>query len=494
MTKKEMRQFVIRLRVLFAFVVCIGFVLIANLFYIQVRSGDEFRTQADGQYVVSTYNSFERGSIFFEQKDGTRMSAAGQRSGYKVSINPSTFSADPDLVFDTINAIHEIDKESFFAALEKKKRTYIEIANRLSKEDGEAVKKELGKAIQLHAEKWRVYPLQGAGAHVLGFLGFKGDDYAGRYGLERSYEETLRRTDTDVYRNFFARIFHDVRGIVDPNVDFEGDIVTTIDPQVQVFFESQIKGIQEKWSSKSSGGIIMNPQTGEVYGLGAVPNFDNNSYGDFSINTFKNPLVENVHEMGSIMKPLIVAMAVDSGSINADTMEYYDHGFIKVGDRTIKNFDSKGRGWVKVQDILNQSLNTGMAHIASKIPKNDFRDYFDKYGFMSKTGIDLPNEGNNLTSNLKSKRNVEFANMSFGQGIALTPISMARALSALGNKGKLAEPHLVKRIEYTNGLAKNISSEEETGLQALSPETAGKVSQMLVNVFDNYADGGYKIS
>lgn len=489
--KKADKQFLFRLRFIFVGVAAVGFVLIANLFYIQISHGDSFRDQADGQYVVSTYNSFERGSIFFEQTDGTRISAAGQRSGYKISINPSLFSGDKDELYENISEIIDIDKERFYDAISRTNRKYIEIANQVDKEKGIEVRKAVGSDIQLHEEKWRVYPLKGSAAHVLGFLGFRGDDYAGRYGLERQYEDTLKREDVDVYTNFFARVFHNVKKFVDTESVPEGNIVATIDPQVQLFFEKQLRGIQEKWDSQSVGGIIMNPKTGEIYSMGSFPNFDNNNFSKEQTSVFRNPSIENVYEFGSIVKPLIVAMAMDNKNIDHTTLEFYDDGSVQVEDYTIKNFDGRGRGWVNVQEILNQSLNTGMVHIAKQVPKDDYRDYFDNFGFTNKTGIDLPNEGTNLTSNLKSNRNIEFANISFGQGIAVTPIGMIRALSTMANKGKIVQPHIIKEIEYTNGFSKQLDY-DDSNAQVLSEETSSEISRMLVNVFDAYRDGGVK--
>jgi cell division protein FtsI/penicillin-binding protein 2 len=190
------------------------------------------------------------------------------------------------------------------------------------------------------------------------------------------------------------------------------------------------------------------------------------------------------------MKPLVVAVGIDSDVINAKS-EYYDHGFVKIGKYTINNFDRRGRGWVTVQDILNQSLNTGMTFVASKIPKNIFREYFKKYGFGEKSGIDLPQDSSGLSSNLKSHRDIEFANISFGQGIAISPISFIKAGSALANKGKTVTPHVVKKIEYTNGFSKTL--EFPDGEQVFSEETGGEISRMLVNVFDNYRKGKAKL-
>lgn len=492
MKRNKQKKFILRMRILFGGIVAVGFVLITNLFYIQIRSGDQFRAQADNQY-VGNGNSFERGSIFFEQRDGTRITAAGQKTGYKISINPSTFSEDQDVFIGTITSIlPDLDASSIRKNLDRTNRTYIEIAHHIPKNLKDDLESALGSSIQLHLEKWRTYPLQGSAAHLLGFLGYQGDDYAGRYGLERYYEDILRRDDIDLYTNFFARVFHDVDTLVDPEKKPEGDIVTTIDPQVQLYFEQKIENIIDTWSSESVGGIIMNPKTGEIYALGAFPSFDNNNFGDYSLGVFGNPLVENAYEMGSIMKPLVVAMGVDAGDINLNSLEYYDQGFVEVGPHVIKNFDQRGRGWVSVQDILNQSLNTGMVYITGKISKTHFRNYFTDYGFTETTGIDLPNESQGITSNLKSTRDIEFANMSFGQGIAISPIAMVRALSTLANNGARVNPHLVKKIEYTHGFSKSTDAQDEQ-LQVLKPETSSEVSRLLVNVFDNYQDGYLKI-
>lgn len=492
--KNESKKFTLRLHVLFGFMLLTAVFLIANLFRLQIRDGYLYREQADDQYIVSSRTFFERGSIFFVQKDGTRMTAAGNHSGYKVSINPSTFPTErAEEIYNKITSIIPVDRDKFFNILNNQKtRTYYEIATRVEKEDGAELKSLVGSAVDLHAEKWRTYPLNGLAAHLLGFLAFKDDDYAGRYGLERYYENTLKREDPRLYANFFARLFHGIQSGISSGVELEGDIVTTIDPQIQIFFENELKKIQETWSSQSVGGIIMNPKTGEIYAMGSYPSFNNNTFEKSSLEVFQNPLVEKVYEMGSIMKPIIVSIGIDSGSIDPQTFSYNDVGSVQVGPSTIKNYDGRGRGVVDVQEILNQSLNTGMVAISRKISKQNFRDYFEKFGLTNKTGIDLPNEVTPLSSNLKSNRDIEFANMSFGQGIALSPMAMARSLSVLANQGKLPQPHLVKKIEYSNGLSKTLNYSDQP--QVISPETSGEISRLLVNVFDAYTSNDDRLA
>jgi stage V sporulation protein D (sporulation-specific penicillin-binding protein) len=486
MRTRYQKKFSLRLRWLFyVFLPLVALVLLINLFHIQVNNGSSFRERADDQYVVASYNAFERGNIYFQEKDGDLITAAGQKKGYKVSVNASSID-NPDAFLADIQEVIELEDPQEVLNRLSSGRSYQEILFRLSEEEGLALKEALGRRISLHSEKWRVYPLNSIASHVLGFMAFQGDDFAGRYGLERSYEKTLVRNNQDLYTNFFARVFHGVQDIVDEETDSEGDIITTIEPQVQIFLEAKLKEIHDRWDSERTGAIIIHPQTGDVYAMATTPSFDPNDFSQESIEVFKNPMIENVYELGSILKPLVVAAAWDAGDITENTT-YNDTGSVVVGPHRIFNFDKKGRGLVDVQKILEDSLNTGMVYISQRMQKDDFRDYFAKYGFGEQTGIDLPNEGKGLTSNLKSNRDIEFANMSFGQGIAITPISMVSAASALANEGKTIVPRIVERVNYENGFFNNFEVQE--GQQVISPETASEVSRMLVNVFDAYNDG-----
>ena len=245
----------------------------------------------------------------------------------------------------------------------------------------------------------------------------------------------------------------------------------------------------KKYSSDLTGAIIMNPKTGEITAMSAVPSFDLNDRSNASIEFFQNPLVENVYEFGSTIKALTVAAGLDSGAVTADTT-YYDEGSITLDGYTIKNFDGKGRGTVPMQEVLNQSLNTGVSYIVQKMGKDKFRDYFLNFKLGSETGIDLPNEAFGLVDNLRSPRSVEYATASFGQGIAMTPIATARALAVLGNGGHLVTPHLVKQIKYEDGTVKDINY--PVGAQVISKEASEEISRMLTTVVDEaLAHGKY---
>jgi cell division protein FtsI/penicillin-binding protein 2 len=181
------------------------------------------------------------------------------------------------------------------------------------------------------------------------------------YGIERSYNDILARTQSRLYVNFFAEVFSHITQLSTDEVPTEGDVITNIEPAVQTSLQNELELIRERWKSDRTMGIVMDPKTGKIIAMASSPGFDINNYRtESSVSIFNDPLVESAFEMGSIMKPIIMGIALDQGAITANT-KYNDAGFIKVGDRTIRNFDHKGRGnGVTMQTVLNQSLNTGM--------------------------------------------------------------------------------------------------------------------------------------
>ncbi|OGJ12294.1 hypothetical protein A2432_00350, partial [Candidatus Nomurabacteria bacterium RIFOXYC1_FULL_43_8] len=383
-----------------------------------------------------------------------------------------------------------LDHDDFITKADKKNDPYEEIANYLSKEQADAISALKLPGVSIFKEKWRFYPGSNLASHTLGFVGYKGDVLGGRYGLERQYESTLSRNINNPYINFFAEVFSNINKTLFENEIPEGDIVTTIEPQVQGFLEKKLTEVKDRYQVDSIGGIIMNPKDGAIYALGVKPDFNPNNFSQTkNISVFSNPLVENVLEFGSVVKPLVMAAALDAGVVTADTT-YNDKGSIMVEKKEIFNFDKKGRGpGTSMQDVLSQSLNTGMVFVEQKLGKEKLRDYLLAYGIKNTTGIDLPNETSGLVSGiLKSPREIEYANAAFGQGIALTPVGLIRALASLSNGGNLVVPHIVRQIKYDNGIEKIMTY--PTTPAKITPETSQEITRMLVTVMDKALKGG----
>ena len=332
-------------------------------------------------------------------------------------------------------------------------------------------------------DEWRLYPAGTLASHAIGFVGFQGNKKAGVYGLERYYEYLLARTNTGLYVNPFAEIFTSMEALLatDPKSQ-QGDIVTSIEPTVEQHLEDTLEAIQKKYESKLVGGIIMNPRTGEIIAIAARPDFNPNTYNTVpNPAVFSNPLVESIYEMGSIMKPLTLAAGIDAGAITPETT-YNDKGFIVKSGKRISNFDGKGRGVVSMQEVLNQSLNTGASFVVDQMGREKFSEYMHAYGMGEETGVDLPNEVAGNIRAIEKGVDVDYASASFGQGIAVTPIEMTRALAVLANQGMLPEPHVVTAIRYGSGIVRNITPPAQK--RVLKPETVETMANMLTEVFD----------
>jgi cell division protein FtsI/penicillin-binding protein 2 len=469
--------------------VLVVLVFIVKLFYLQIIHGRSYEQLADRQYITTTSQVFDRGTIYFTQKDGTHVSAATLKNGFKLAVNGKLIG-DPEKLYNAIGADLKIPKDQFIVMTGKKNDPYIELGTNLGTDIASKISDLKLTGVTLYRNNWRFYPADNLASHAVGFMAYKGDDFVGRYGIERTYNEVLARTDQRLYVNFFAEVFSDISKFISEPEEKEGDVITTIEPTVQKNLETLTAEIKEKWNSDRAGGIIMDPKTGAILAMALDNEFNINQTRTITdITQFNNPLVESVFEMGSIMKPVIMAIALDQDVITPTTT-YFDQGFVKVGDRTIYNFDKRGRGLANMQTVLNQSLNTGMVYVMQRMTKSAFKDQWLSFGFSQKTGVDLPAEGSGLTSNLNTNRDVEFANVSFGQGVAITPLQMIRAHAVLANGGHLVTPHVVSAIEYPSGLKKQLDW-PVTG-QLIKPETQTAITKMLITVFDNYNNGKLK--
>ncbi|MCX6754753.1 MAG: penicillin-binding protein 2 [Candidatus Nomurabacteria bacterium] len=478
-----------RIRIVIVCFFVVSAILISRLFFVQVIHQNFYAERADKQYVTPSSNIFNRGSIFFSKKDDSLVAAGTVTSGFKLAIIPKDI-VDSESTYLKLDQYIEIDKETFLSKVSKKNDPYEEIATGLTKEQIDEIENFGLKGVSIFKDNWRFYPNGSLAAHALGFLAYKNDSLVGQYGLERFYNSTLSKPKNESYVNFFAEVFSNISNTIS-NTN-TGDIVTTIEPSVQYNLESELLSTLNKWDADQAGGIIINPQNGEIYAIAGLPNFDLNNFKKVSdTSVFRNPLVENVFEFGSVIKPLVMSGAINEGVITPETT-YFDAGSVIVDKKTINNFDKKGRGKISMQGVLDQSLNTGMVFVENKLGHDRFRTYMKSYGIGDKTGIDLPNETSGLINNLNSPRNIEYANASFGQGIALTPVEAIRAFSVIANGGKLVTPHLVKEIKYDNGISKNIDY-PIVKENLLKKETTDTVTRMLIHVFETYDGGIHKL-
>ena len=434
-------RFVLRVRVLAVLLSIAALIIGGRLYYLQILHGDEYARRSQAQATVNKDPLLNRGSIYFSSKDGEQIIAATLR-----------------LPGQGLRAQADAEKNA-------------------SSSD----------------QRQRYYPGGSMAAHVLGFVAYNNDSIQkGRYGLERYYEQTLSRPEEGLYANFFVELFGDIAGAL-RGAPQKGDLITTLEPVVQAELESTLQAYADKWHPAIAGGIVMDPNTGEIVAMAALPAFDPNEFNkEEDARIFGNPMVENVYEMGSIMKPLTMAAGLDEGVVTEQST-YNDTGSVTLDGKTFSNFDGKARGVVSMQEVLSQSLNVGAAYVAGRLGPEKMREYFlERYKLGEETGIDLPGEVRGLTENLQSPRRVEYATASFGQGLANTPVEMARAFAVLANGGSLVTPHVVRSVEEESGALRDLGWGE--GEQIIKPETSVAISRMLTKVVDGpLAQGAVKL-
>ncbi len=457
-------------------------VLGSSLYSTSVIHGDSYSSKAQTQYAKPKISLFARGSIYFSGKNGTQSAAASVESGYVLFMNPKLVT-DANGTYEALSNYISLDRATFLTKARKSNDLYEELAVKVGEKVALPIQALGLKGIGITQETWRAYPGGSLAAHELGIIGQNAasSSISGRYGLERYYDKVLLRNDAGSSMNVFAQLFSDFNSVFSGNVD-SGDLVTSIEPTVEAYLEKILSQAQAIWNPDEIGGIIMDPNTGEIYAMASHPTFDPNDLKSVkSAAIFSNPLVEHVYEMGSIMKPLTMAAALDSGAEEVDST-YDDLGCLVLNEKKICNFDQKARGVISMQQILSQSLNIGAATIALETGTRDFVRYFLSFGIGAKSGIDLPSEAMPLIDNLKNPQDIDIATASYGQGIAVSPIGMIKALSIIANGGYLVTPHIVRRIERTDGIVKTIDV-KRTG-PVLKPQTADDVKRMLITVVD----------
>ncbi|MFH1626848.1 MAG: penicillin-binding protein 2 [bacterium] len=470
-------------------------IIIVRLYFLQIVNGQNYSKKADRQYTNISVDTYNRGSIFFQDKNENLISAASLKTGYILALNTKIMATDTENYYKKISEIIPIDAEIFYSKATKINDPYEEIARQISEDKISKISKLKLPGLIIEKENWRYYPGDSLAANLIGFVGFDnaGEKLEGRYGLEKYYDDNLKRDNNGLYTNAFVEIFLNINKNFIQNKEREGDIIITIDPEIQGYVEKIIDDTKKKWDSKTIGAIIINPKNGEIYSMAVSPSFNlNNFKNEKDISIFSNPLVSDSYEMGSIIKALTMTAGIDNGDITAQTT-YDDKGFLKSDGYTVYNSDKKSHGIVDMQTILNKSLNTGAAFVMDKIGKNKFLEYMQNYGIGTETGIDLPSEAggniNNLLDNLNNNKKIEYITASFGQGISMTPIMAVKAFSVLANGGKLIIPHIVKKINYKVGLSKNISYINEAK-QIIKKESSEEITRMLVKVVDDALAGG----
>jgi len=461
--------------------------VVSRLFFLQVIKHSYYKALAQTQHQLFTDIIPVRGEIFLKDKN-----ISGESSLVRLAINRDFYTvyAVPDEVKDKEETVSElspflqISPGELQEKINKAGDPYEALQSKVSEDTADKIKNLNLAGIHFQAESWRYYPNNGLASQVLGFLGYDGDKKVGRYGIEGYFENELagRPGVAQAKKDNSGELISIGDNIIKQPED-GADIILTIDPNVEFFVEEKLKSLVEGLKGTEGTIIIMETKTGAIRAMANWPNFDPNKYNEVKNATiFLNSAVSDVFEPGSIFKPITMASAIDAGAITPNTT-YEDKGYAVVSGVVIKNAINEANGIQTMTQVIEKSLNSGAIFAQQALGKDGFEKYIKKFGFGEKTGIDLGGEESGNISNLAKKNDVDFATMSFGQGIAVTPIQLIAAMGAIANDGILLQPHVVERIKYKNG-QEDVTKTKEVR-RVISSDTASRVAAMMVSSVKN---------
>ncbi|MEE9543219.1 MAG: penicillin-binding protein [Thermodesulfobacteriota bacterium] len=328
--------------------------------------------------------------------------------------------------------------------------------------------------IETNKKSRRYYPNHQLAANL---LGFEGIDSKGLEGVEYSFDSYLKGKGKRVLGARDARgrvlLFEDV----EKRASTRGmDVVLTIDKVIQHIAERALKNAVDGAGAKGGMALVMDPETGEMLAMANLPTFDPNRFHRYASNEWRNRALTDSFEPGSVMKAFLLAAALDEGVVESNDIFFCENGSYKVADRVFH--DTKEHAWLSLAQIIKYSSNIGAAKVGETIGKKAYYRHLKRFGFAEKTGIKLPGEGRGALRHYKSWSGVTLQTVSFGQGISVTALQLASAMSAIANGGYMMEPRIIKRIMDPDG-EKNFESAPLIVEQVISETAAEEATRVL---------------
>ncbi len=394
---------------------------------------------------------------------------AANSADYQVGISPRLIS-DPEQMATDLATILQKPRYEILSALESDE-PYILLSGRVSEEIANTIRTlDYADEIQLDPLPRRFYPQGELLCHELGYVDFEG---TGGAGVEGYYQRELAGEAATAVVNISPLTEqHNV-------IAHEGaDIVLTIDRSLQYLVEQHLANALQTYRAQGGSIIVMDPRTGAILAMASWPCFDPYKFYEEDRDSLQNPAVQQQHEPGSVMKLVTMAAALDSGMFTPQST-YYDAGVLEVGGHRTYNWDRSAPGITDMTTLLARSLNVGAATLSTTLGPDIYYSYMQKFGFGRPTGIDLMSEagGTMWLPGDEFWTEATLATNAYGQGIAVTPLQMISAISAIPNNGTIMQPYIVQEIRGENG---TFVHEPRELSRPISPEVAQQVNAMAI--------------
>lgn len=445
-----------RIKIIFILMLIALFLVIVKVFYIQVFEYKKLNKLASDLWSRNLEIEADRGKIL-------------DRNGVVLADNLTTSSLVliPNQMKDKKQVTKELSSILGISYDAMKKHVYKKTSIERVHPEGRRLSYDVAKKISdlkldgvyLVKEAKRNYPYKDFLAHVLGYVGI---DNQGLSGIELQYDKYLRG------ENGVIKYFSDAHGNKINLTDIYRapesgmNVSLTIDVNIQKSIERELKNISDMFNPDMALAIVVNPNTGEILGMGSLPDFDPNNYKEYGTSVLNRNLpIWSSYEPGSTFKVVTMSSAVEEGVIDIFNDHFYDAGKVNVDGSILKCWKSGGHGDQTFLQVLQNSCNPGFVKLGQLLGKEKLFSYIDKFGFGNKTGIDLSGEATGILFPMNKVGNVELATTAFGQGISVTPIQQVMAVSAVVNGGTLYKPYIVKGISTnTNSSVKEFSKKK----------------------------------
>ncbi|MBR3134699.1 MAG: PASTA domain-containing protein [Clostridia bacterium] len=489
--------------------------LLIRIGKIQFIDGDYLRQREYNQSISSSVISAKRGIIY----DCNKKSLAISADVDTISVNPKLIKSKNKKEVDQeetkalkenlakeFSDIFELDYNSVLEKLNSEKELET-IVSKVENDKVDELRKWLkdnnaGPGINIDKDTKRYYPYDNLASNLIGFCG---TDNQGLDGVELSYDRILKGTNGK--RTTSISVTQDA--IPDGDEQYiapedGSNIYLTIDSNIQKIAEKYLKqAVEENSCSRGGNVIIEDPTTGEILAMATYPDYNlNEPYtpnssissgwdelatekkSELLYSMWRNRAVLDTYEPGSTFKVITASAALEESLAKTDIAgDFYCSGKVQVSDKEISCAKESGHGSETLRQALENSCNPALIQLGQRIGVSTFYKYLRSFGLFSKTGIDLPSEGNSTFWSEKNVGPVELATMSFGQRFTITPMQLVKAVSAIANEGVMVTPHIVKKIENTNtGTITNIETVEEK--QVISKTVANNMKDIMKDVVE----------
>lgn len=410
--------------------------LTVRLFDIQILQHQLLAGLAERQYQKSVDLRGKRGTIYDRRMRELALSIDRE----SIYLNPNEVAKNPEALYYLARVLALKD-----ATIQEKMhsdRQFVWLKRQAPPEESAALRSLGLKGVGFVTESQRFYPKRALAGQVIGFVG---TDEAGLEGIEHGYEGTLAGEALRVVLDRDARGRSiALRSETLAQLPQGQDLVLTLDERIQFIAERELRAQVRRTGARGGVVVVMDPFTGEILALANESVFDPAHFREASPKIWRERAITDTFEPGSTLKALLTAAALEERLVRPDDMFFGEQGSIQVANAVIR--DHEKFAWLTFREVIEKSSNVGAIKIGQRLGKERYYDYLVRFGVGSQTGVDFPGEASGVLRPPQQWSEVSLASLSIGQELALTPLQLVTAFSALANGGILVRPHLVKAV------------------------------------------------